>query len=122
MVIINFSTTKSSLLLGLVLAYNHAHPTFDPTHLVLLSGCVFVVIKLWYRQVANFDPFLLSQSSIWGILTYLSIAHPLRDVAVSGATRLQDSGGAVRLQDVGGATEPTEKEKSVEKAKHLKHD
>ncbi len=124
MIIVLFhSATKSSLALGLLLAYNHAHSLLDPAPLVLLGGCVFVGFRLWSLQVRTIDPFLTSQSLFWNVLTYLSVTHPQREVG--GVAGSRDGGGAEESEcSSHSSTIAAEDRTEVddESVRHLKHD
>lgn len=82
---------------GLLLALNHAQPTFDPSLLVLLGGCTFVALRLCNILIRHTDPFTPVQLYVWEKLTCLCMTHPHREVGIlatgTGGTHTHASDG-----------------------------
>lgn len=118
------STTKSALAFGLLLAYNHAHSTFDPSPLVLLGGCALAGVRLWALRVGSVDPFLTSQSAAWRVLTSLSVTHPHREVGIMSGGQGGLNIETTSKQKHENESSSREKRTMAKKAngQHLKHD
>ena len=57
--------------MGLLLAFNHTHPTIDDVYLIIAGACVLVALKLFQLKTAN--AFNAPQDLVWNFLTSFSV-------------------------------------------------